>query len=168
MSPADRAAAALRDGRVMCDLLAAALWHGAPHVWKGSAYDNHPCGLIVGTVKVTNHWRVQNDCDIQITDGVGWDRLGISRDPRAMGGNPHPQPISGQSFTAWSNGRWESQAYQRALQGRVLEILTAAADHVERVEAKQRVQRAAEQATEAERRQAAQQRALAMVSGSPA
>jgi len=162
-TPTERAALALQKRDVMCDLLADCRTHGVPGWWDGSAFRSHPVGLIVGTIKFTNQWRTDNGCDIQITDGDGWD-LRVCQDSWG-GGSPHPKPINGSAVTVWERGSWRSDEFREALQARVLEILTSAAEHIET--ARQEKKRAAEAkaARAKEEADAAARQALSLARG---
>lgn len=165
-TPAEWAEAALRNSYQMCRLTAAAKHSGAPHTWAGSAYRAHPCGMAVDTILVTNYWRVGDSCDIQLTDGAGWDRHNISRDPCATGGSPYPKPVGGTAITVWRDGQWLKPEYAKLLTTRLLEILTAAAEHVLRCEQSAQAKSAEAHASEQERWKAAERKALAIVTGS--
>lgn len=165
-TPLERAEFALKSQSAFCKLLAEARQLGFSKCWSGSAYRSHPCGIIDGTIKMTNHWHVDDDCTIAITDGDGWS-LDICRDSFANG-NPHPQPIKGTAIAVWSCGRWKSPEYEQALKERVLSILVAAAEHIDRVQAA-KAEKAAKEAEE--RRQqfkAAEAAALAKAAGANA
>lgn len=133
MSAADRAALALMNSQAMCDLLAACRTHRVPGWWDGSAFRSHPVGLIVGVVKLTNHWHVDHLCTIDITDGTGWDR-NVCQDSCAHG-NPHPRQMGGGAVQVWRCGAWASPDLEAALRPRLMQILTDAAEHIEKAEA---------------------------------
>jgi hypothetical protein len=144
-TPMERAESALKNQSAFCNLLAEARQCGFSKRWEGSAFRNHPCGIVSGTIKMTNHWHVSDDCDIAITDGDGWN-LDVCRDSFAYG-NPHPQPINGTAIMVWSCGRWKSPEYELALKERVLAILVAAAEHIDRVHTA-KAEKAAQEAEE--------------------
>ena len=127
--PSERAALALQNAEAMCDLLNDARCSHFPGYWEGSAYRYHPCGIIVGTIKFTNHWNTNNYCDIIITDGTGWDR-NICRSPAAYG-NPYPKPIDGIAIPILGEGRWRTEVARENLEAQVLAILTQAAEFVQ-------------------------------------
>lgn len=147
-TPQQRAERALASSESMCNLLAQCRQYRVPGWWDGSAFRSHPVGLIVGAIKLTNYWHVDNLCTIEITDGAGWSR-DVCRDSRAYG-NPHPQPIDGKSVQAWRCGSFGSPEIREALTPRLLEILTAAAAHIQRASDAERV--AAEAAAEESKR----------------
>lgn len=158
-TPAARAALALIHSEEFCNLLAQARQYKAPGWWDGSAFRSHPCGLVIDTIKLTNHWHVDNLCTIEITDGAGWDAQGVCQDSFAHG-SPHPQPIEGGSLTVWRCARWADPQYEEALKTRLLAILTAAAEHV--AQAQEREQRATEAQRYAERQERQQMAAVAL------
>lgn len=106
-----------------CDILNIARTYHFKGSWEGSAYRKHPCGIIRGTIKLTNDWTTYNDCSVMITDGEGWGAPECN-DSR-MNGNPYPQPINGSSIFAWG-GEWASTLLQLKLEPKVLEILNEA------------------------------------------
>lgn len=113
----------------MCQLLAQCREHRVPGWWEGSAFRAHPVGLIVGTIKLTNFWHVDDLCSIEITDGDGWNR-NVCMDSCAYG-DPHPKPINGRAIRAWRCGAFASPEIEAKLRPRLLEILTSAAEHIE-------------------------------------
>lgn len=165
-TPEQRAELALVSQDECCNLLAQARQYKAPGWWQGSAFRSHPCGLVVDTIKLTNHWHVDQLCTIQITDGAGWDTRNICRDSFAHG-DPHPRPIEGRALQVWRCGRWSDVSYEQALRARLLEILTAAARHVEAARAEE-ARREQEAAAARERSfQNSMQAAIAKAAGSP-
>lgn len=164
-TPEERAAMAIANSTACCDLLALARMYKAPGWWEGSAFRSHPCGLVVDTIKLTNHWHVDDLCTIYITDGAGWDTRNVCRDSFAHG-DPHPRAIEGRALQVWRCGRWTDPAYEQALRPRLLEILTAAARHIEEAEAARR-SREEEAAAARERQfQSSMQAAIAKATGS--
>ena len=149
---AQRAALAMRNSREFCQLLAQCREFKVPGWWDGSAYRCHPVGLIVGAFKFTNHWHVDQLCTIEITDGSGWDR-NVCQDSFAHS-SPHPKPVGGSAVQVWRCGDWSAAEFAESLTSTVLEILTAAAEHIERAIAK-RAEAEATRAEEARARTAA-------------
>ena len=147
-TPQQRAERALKSSQAMCELLAQCRQYRVAGWWDGSAFRSHPVGLISGAIKLTNHWHVDNLCTIEITDGAGWDRA-VCQDSRAYG-NPHPKPINGKAVQAWRCGSFESPEIAEALTSRLLELLTAAAECIQRASDAERV--AAEAAAAESRR----------------
>jgi hypothetical protein len=49
------------------NILSGARMHGVKGAWEGSAFRNHPCGIVRGTIKLTNHWRTDESCSVAIT-----------------------------------------------------------------------------------------------------
>lgn len=164
-TPRERAENALGDSVVFCNLLAQARQYKAPGWWEGSAFRRHPCGLVADTIKLTNHWHVDDLCDICITDGAGWDVRNVCRDSFSHS-DPHPQPIEGGSLQVWRCGRWADAQYEQALRPKLLEILTAAATHVEAAEGRERQREEAERLQAAERHAALTANAIAKATGS--
>lgn len=127
-SPAQRAEAALSSPIVMCDLLAQCRQFKVKGWWDGSAFRSHPVGLIRDVIKFTNYWHVDQHCDIQITDGEGWNR-NVCQDSFSHQ-SPHPKAIGGHEVIAWRSGRWTSTEMEVSLKPQVLAILTEAAEHI--------------------------------------
>lgn len=167
LTPAERAQLALRNSSEFCRLTAEARIYKAAHVWSGSAFRSHPVGLVVGTIKLTNHWHVDNLCTIEITDGSGWDVLSICNDSFAHG-DPHPSPIEGHALKVWRCGEWANAQYEQTLQPKLLEILTAAAEHIEAVLQKKNERAEAERQMQATRDAQMESVALAKAVGSAA
>jgi hypothetical protein len=136
-STGQRAERALSSSHEFCNLLAKARQYKAPGYWEGSAFRSHPCGLIVGTIKLTNFWHTDNLCSIEITDGAGWNVKDICREPCANG-DPHPRAIEGTALKVWRTGQWTDAVYEEQLRTRILAILTSAAEHIEKAEAAER------------------------------
>lgn len=130
----ERAKKALSDHIAFCQLLAEARQYQVPGWWDGSAFRSHPCGLVEGTVKLTNHWHVDNLATIYITDGEGWD-LDVCKDSRAHG-NPDPQPIKGKPFQVWYCGKWVNDMVRLQVEPRALAILSRAAEQIAQAKAK--------------------------------
>lgn len=114
----------LASSEAFCAIVGQATRWDVRGAWHGSAFRNHPHGLIVDGIKFTDHHHVDRACSIEITDGDGWSR-DFCRDPAAQG-NPHPQPIAGQAICVWRNGRWVKEEYRVALEAKVLAILADA------------------------------------------
>jgi hypothetical protein len=152
-TPAEVAQAALKSPSLFCNLLSDARSARFPGYWSGSAFRSHPCGVIEGTIKMTNHWRTDNSCDIAITDGEGWSR-DYSTDSFGHG-SPHPQAIGGKAYRVWDHGRWLNDEAKATLEQRVTDLLTRMAEHVANVRAKK----------EAEDRRQAEERRVAHESG---
>lgn len=112
-----------------CSLLAAARFHKFPGSWSGSAFRHHPCGVIEGTIKLTNEWNVNDYCSIAITDGDGW-RNDYCTNSCAYG-NPNPRPQNGVEIVVWREGRWVSKELREALEPRVNDLLQRMRAHVE-------------------------------------
>lgn len=121
---------------MFCNVLARARSARVRGWWDGSAYRSHPCGLLVGNMKLTNYWNVNDYCSIVIATTDKW-RLGL--DNPAVYGDPHPHPIDGTEVRVWYSGQWESEEFREKLEGRVVAILNraladiAAADSWKRV-----------------------------------
>jgi hypothetical protein len=111
-----------------CNILSRARMHGFPGAWSGSSYRHHPCGIVRGTIKLTNDWHVDDICSIEITDGDGWD-MRICTDSLSTRGNPEPQPINGRGVRVWSSGRWESEEARERIEPIVRKILEQAQAH---------------------------------------
>lgn len=140
-TPQLRAQNAMASSAAFCNLVAAARVCRFPGYWEGSAFRRHPCGVIEGAIKLTNHWHVDDHCDIAISSGTGWTRPAND----SFGhGDPHPRPINGGEVVVWRCGQWKTEEFRAALEPKVLALLTCMAEHVERAEA-------AAQAAEAER-----------------
>lgn len=129
MTPDERAELALGSARAFCRLMAECRTFKVPGWWEGSAFRMHPVGLIVGTVKMTNHWHTTDMCNIVITNGAGWNRE-VCQESAAYG-NPYPQPIDGDCIEAWIMGRWVSSDFEAALAPRMRQILADAAHHID-------------------------------------
>jgi hypothetical protein len=162
--PAERAALALKSSAVFCDLTSAARVRRFPGYWEGSAFRRHPCGVIEGVIKLTNHWHVDHTCDVQITDGSGWDRR-VSDDSFGHG-DPYPKPLGGVGVTVWSNGSWRDREFQEALEPKLLDLLTRMARHVDEAEERERVVEGERQAQAAAERRAREIAAIAKATGS--
>jgi hypothetical protein len=164
--PADRAALALKSSAVFCDLTGAARVRKFPGYWEGSSFRRHPCGVIEGVVKLTNHWHVDNHCDVQITDGSGWDRR-VSQDSFGHD-SPYPKPMGGAEVTVWQSGRWRSDEFREALEQKLLDLLTRMARHVDEAEERERAAEEARRVKAAEERRARELAAIAKATGSAA
>jgi hypothetical protein len=164
---AQRAELALTNSAEFCRLVSQARQYRAKGWWDGSAFRRHPCGLVVDTVKLTNYWNVDDLCDIQITDGAGWDTRGVCRDSLAHG-DPHPKPIEGGALQVWRCGRWADPLYEEQLRTRLLAILTAAAEHIEQAQARECAEQEAAQAAADAKRQHVTAAALAKAAGGEA
>jgi hypothetical protein len=106
-----------------CDVLARARSAKVRGWWDGSAFRNHPCGLLVGNIRLANHWHVDNACSIVISTSDKW-RLGS--DDSFGYGDPFPKPIDGEVVSVWYSGRWVSEEYRAALEEKVVAILNRA------------------------------------------
>lgn len=158
-APAQRAELALTNSAEFCNLLYQARQYRASGWWDGSAFRRHPCGLIVDTIKLTNHWHVDDLCTIEITDGAGWNR-NVCQDSFAHG-DPHPRPIEGGELQVWRCGCWADPLYEEQLKRRVLVILTAAAEHVQQAQWRERAEQEAARAEAALKHQRLAASALA-------
>lgn len=99
-----------------------------PGAWSGSAFRNHPCGIIRGTIKFTNAWHTSKSCSICITDGTGWSRTYCTNS--SAHGDPHPRPIDGESLCVWSDGHWKSEEFRVVLEAKVIAILRDAREYI--------------------------------------
>ena len=133
---------ALSSRHVFCRLMVRAREFGYPGWWDGKSLNNHPVGIVRGTIKMTNYWHADGHCSIQITDGSGWDTSHISHNPNSPE-PPYPPPIGGEALTVWDSGQWQGEQYRELLEGRMLEILADLAQHIAEAE-----QTRDEQATE--------------------
>ena len=106
-----------------CNVLADARSANVRGSWEGSAYRSHPCGLIVGNMKLTNYWNVNDYCSIVLGTTDKW-RMG--QNEPACHGDPHPHPIDGEEVRVWYSGRWESEEFRAALEDKVVAILNRA------------------------------------------
>lgn len=159
MTATERAAKALASPAEFCALMAQAREFKFPGWWDGSAFRSHPVGIISGTIKMTNFWHVDDLCQIEITDGDGWDRS-VCQDSRAHG-DPHPRPVSGREIVVWDNGSWASAGTQAALEPKVLEVLSVLALHVQEAKAARDVEAARRHASSIEAQRQAEQTAIA-------
>lgn len=162
----ERAEQALTNSAAMCQLLAQCREYRVPGWWDGSAFRSHPVGLIVGTIKFTNYWHCDDLCGIELTDGAEWDR-NVCQDSFAHG-SPHPKPVSGTAIRVWRCGAWDKPDFEQALKARALEILTAAAEHIERAAAARAAAEEIKRAEQSAAREAAEARALQAVTGAAA
>lgn len=103
-----------------CHVLAGARYAHVRGSWEGSAFRSHPCGLLVGNMRLANHWHVDNYCDIVLGTTDKW-RLG-QQDSLSYG-DPFPHPIDGEEIVVWRNGRWQSDELREKLEDRVVAIL---------------------------------------------
>ncbi len=135
LTPEETAKRALTTPWAMCNLLNQARCTRFPGYWEGSAFRSHPCGIIVGTIKFTNDWHCDDYCSIAITDGDGWSR-DFHRESRTHG-DPHPRALNGSAVGVWSGGgqraSWGSEEIREKMESKILEILTAAAAHIDAV-----------------------------------
>ena len=154
----------LASSGAFCDLVAAARrWKFKGH-WSGSAYRRHPCGVIEGSIKLTNHWSTFNYCSIEITDGDGWS-TDYSRDPFGSG-SPYPAPKEGfHSVMVWENGRWVSEEFRQALETEVRDLLGRIESHVASEKRKEREDRESEAEQARERSRGIELAALARCRG---
>jgi hypothetical protein len=160
----ERAELALTNSAEFCSLLSQARQHRASGWWEGSAFRRHPCGLVVDTIKLTNHWHVDALCDIAVTDGAGWDTRGVCLDSFAHG-DPHPRPIEGGALHVWRCGQWADPLYEKQLKTRLLAILTAAAEHVEQAQERERAEHESARAEAAVKHRQLAAAALAKATG---
>lgn len=159
MTPIERAAKALTSPEEFCTLMAQARNFKFPGWWDGSAFRSHPVGIISGTIKMTNFWHVNDLCQIEITDGDGWNRS-VCQDSCAYG-DPHPRPVNGREIVVWNNGSWRDAGTQAALEPKVLKILSDLAIYVRGAEAARSEEDAARRAAVAEAQHQAEQTAIA-------
>lgn len=106
-----------------CNILADARSAKVPGWWDGSAFRSHPCGLIVGNMKLTNHWNVNDYCSIVLGTTNKWY---MGKNDPFCHGDPHPHPIDGAEVRVWYSGRWESEEFRAALEDKVVAILNRA------------------------------------------
>lgn len=158
-TPAEVAANALVSSHVFCQLMADARTYRHPLHWEGSSFRSHPVGVIVGTVRLANHWHVENLCTVYITDGEGWDR-NVCQDSCAHG-NSYPRAIGGAEIQVWRCGQWATPEFEEALKPRLLGILTDVAEHVEKRRAERDNQVAEAASKRAAERQATVNAAIA-------
>jgi hypothetical protein len=162
-TPEESAALSLTSAYLFCNLTSAARSRKFPGYWEGSAFRRHPCGVIEGVIKLTNHWHVDNHCDVQITDGSGWDRR-VSQDSFGYD-SPHPKPIGGTSVTVWSGGQWSREDFRQALEPKLLDLLTRMAQHVAEAEERERIAQEEANAKRAAERRALEEAAIAKATG---
>lgn len=162
---AQRAELALTNSAEFCNLLSQARQYRARGWWDGSAFRRHPCGLVVDTIKLTNHWHVDDLCDITVTDGAGWDTRSVCQDSFAHG-DPHPRPVEGGALQVWRCGRWADPLYEEQLKTRLLAILTAAAEHVQQAQEREHAEQEAARAEALVKHQQLAAAALAKATGS--
>lgn len=96
--------AALTDRHRFCDLLAEARRLGVRGAWEGSAFRDHPCGVIRDGLIFTNDWHVDDFCSIRAMKAPAEPIPGWCQDSLAYR-SPHPLPPSG-TVEVWRNGRW--------------------------------------------------------------
>lgn len=114
-----------------CRILARARSANIPGSWEGSAYRSHPCGLIAGNIRLDNHWHVDDVSTIYIATTDKW-RAGCQ--DSFANGDPFPKPVDGELIQVWYSGRWKSEAYREALEGKVVAILNRALAQIAAVE----------------------------------
>jgi hypothetical protein len=166
-TPEERAALALTSADIFCNLTSAARSRKFPGYWEGSAFRRHPCGVIEGVIKLTNHWHVDNHCDVQITDGEGWNRS-VCQDSFGHG-DPYPSVLgTGSVLIVWRSGQWVDPEYQAALEPKLLDLLTRMARHIEAAEERQRVEEEEANAQRAAAHRALELAAIAKATGSRA
>ena len=145
-----------------CNVLARARSARVRGWWDGSAYQSHPCGLLVGNMKLTNYWNVNDYCSIVIATSDKW---GLGQKDPAMGGDPHPHPIDGTEVRVWWSGKWESDEFREMLEGRVVAILNRALADAAASEGWKRVIEIQARETAAAKRAAIERAALALAVG---
>lgn len=104
-------------------ILARARSAKVPGAWSGSAFRRHPCGLLVGNMRLANHWHVDDYCSIVIGTTNKWSSY--CTDSFSYG-DPYPHPVEGAEVQIWCNGRWVSEEFQDALEEKVVAILNRA------------------------------------------
>lgn len=147
---------------IFCGVLARARSARVRGWWDGSAYQSHPCGLLVGNMKLTNYWNVNDYCSVVIATTDKW-RLGMNNP--AVRGDPHPHPIDGSEVRVWSDGRWASEEFREKLEGRVVTILNRALSDAAAAESWKRVIDMQAHETSARKRFEIEQAALALAVG---
>jgi hypothetical protein len=114
-----------------CQILARARSARVRGSWNGSAFRSHPCGLLVGNIKLANHWHVDDYCTITIGTIDKW-KAGC--DDSFSHGDPFPRPIDGKEIIVWANGRWQKDEFRASLESKVVSILNRALADVAAVE----------------------------------
>lgn len=112
---------------LFCEILNSARVHKFPGYWEGSAFRDHPCGIIKETIKLTNNWSTYDYCSVQITDGSGWSDDYCRKS--CAHGNPHPKPIDGTAICVWRNGDWVNDEFKERLEPIILNILNQSIEH---------------------------------------
>lgn len=148
--------------RRFCEVLAAVRSANVRGSWSGSAFRSHPCGLLVGNMRLANHWHVNNYCDIVLGTTDKW-RLG-QNEPAAYG-DPFPHCIDGEEVTVWCNGEWISEQYREALESRVVAILNRALADIAAAQSWKRVLEIQASESAAQKRAAVAKAALALATG---
>ena len=76
--------------------------------WSGSAFRDHPRGIIRERMIFTNKWNVHNYCDVKvITDPDAKVIMGCQQS--AAHGNPYPSVDRGELVTVYKDGRWVAE-----------------------------------------------------------
>lgn len=96
---------ALSSRSKFCKLIAKAREYRLEGCWYGSAYRSHPCGVYREGLLFTNHWNIDNACDIRAATVPTATLFLGCQDPRVYG-DPYPKPSAGEFIVVWNNGRW--------------------------------------------------------------
>jgi len=150
----------LKSAHLFCNLIASARKYKHPKAWSGSAHCHHPCGIIEGTIKLTNDWTTWDGCSIEITNGDGWS-LDFCRDSWSRGGNPNPQPINGKAVSVWQSGKWLNETFRDKMEVRCIEIIGSLIEFVTNAKDEERRKHEAKQEEIRQRRAQIEQEALA-------
>ena len=89
-----------------CDILAKARALKLPNVWSGSAYRDHPCGVIRKGIIFANKWSTFNYCYASVLTEPHSAIIPGSKSPACMNCDPYPHPAIGEELQVYSTGNW--------------------------------------------------------------
>lgn len=90
-----------------CQILADARWFKLPGHWSGSAFRNHPCGVIRNGIIFANAWNTNDYCHAEvILDPTS--KIVPGMNAPACHGDPYPHPERGGVLQVYWTGSWSN------------------------------------------------------------
>jgi hypothetical protein len=77
--------------------------------------------LLVGNIKLSNHWHVDDNCSIAISTSDRW--IAGCNDSFSHG-DPYPRPADdNKEIVVWANGKWQREDFRASLEAKIVGIL---------------------------------------------
>lgn len=92
--------------RYFCDVVEAARRYKLLGYWEGSAYRDHPCGVIRGQLILASHWSTHSYCHASVMTQPEEGLKPWCNDSWAYG-DPYPHPKKGGEIKIYWSGRWQ-------------------------------------------------------------